>query len=97
MTTMKKEREKRSKLIKVCVNHTRSTLKKWKNVKLTNDSSSSSSTASNNDHDSDSDYWKKMPADMTKKSSNEIQSAGSSSKKKHQEYTNDSSGSESLL
>ena len=80
------------------MNHTRSTLKKnCKNVKLTNDSSSASSTASNNDHDSDSEYWKKIPADVTKKTSNEIQSAGSSSKKKHQEYTNDSSGSESLL
>ena len=52
------ERErKKSKLIKVCVNHTRSTLKQnCKNVRLTNDSSSSSSTASNNDHDSDSEY-----------------------------------------
>ena len=93
------ERErKKSKLIQVCVNHTRSTLKKnCKNVQLTNDSSSGSSTASNHEHDSDSDYWKKMPADVSKKSSNENKSAGSSSKKKHEECTNDSSGSESLL
>ena len=62
------EREgEKSKQIKVCVNHTRSTLKQnCKNVRLTNDSSSSSSTASNNDHDSDSEYQKKMPADVRK-------------------------------
>ena len=50
------EREKKkSKLIKECVNHTRSALRKnCKNVKLTNYSSSSSSTAGNNDHGSDS-------------------------------------------
>ena len=82
----------------MCVNHTRSTLKKnCKNVQLTNDSSSGSSTASNNKHDSDSDYWKKMPADVTKNSSNKIKSAGSSSNQNHEECTNDSSGSESLL
>ncbi len=49
-----REREK-SKLMKVCVNHTRSALKKNRaNVKLTNDSTSSS-TGNSTGHDSDSD------------------------------------------
>ena len=92
------EREKKkSKLMKVCVDHTRSTLKKHcSNVNLTNDSSSSS-TASINGPESDSEDWKKMPADVSKKSSNEMKSAGCSSTNKDEAGTNYSSGSESLL
>ena len=87
--------KKKSKLMKVCVDHTRSTLKKnCGNVNLTNDSSSSS-TASINGPESESEDWKKMPADVSKKSSTDMKSAGT---QKHKEGTNySSSGSESLL
>ena len=97
MTAMKKKEREKSKLMKVCVNHTRSALKKnCTNVKLTNDSSSSTGDSTGND--SDSDNWKKIPADVRKKSSNNNPSAGSHNKKKAPDTsTNDSSGSESLL
>ena len=92
------ERErKKSKLMKVCVDHIRSALKKIStNVNLTNDSISSS-TASINELDSDSEGRKKMPADVRKKSSNDIKSAGCSRTTKHEGGTNYPSGSESLL
>ena len=91
------EREKKkSKLMKVCVDHTRSTLKKHStNVNLTNDSSGSS-TASNAP-ESDSEEWKKMPADVSKKSSIDMKSAGFSSTNNDEAGTDYSSGSESLL
>ena len=93
---MKKNERKKSKLMKVCVDHTRSALKKIStNVNLTNDSSSSS-TASINELDSDSEGSKKMPADVRKKSY-EFKSAGCSSTTKHEGGTNYSNGSESLL
>ena len=83
--------------MKVCVDHTRSTLKKHSsNVNLTNDSSSSS-TASNNGPECDSEEWKKMPADVSKKSSIDMESTGFSSTNNDETGTNYSSGSESLL
>ena len=83
--------------MKVCVDHTRSTLKKHStNVNLTNDSNGSS-TVSNNAPESDSEEWKKMPADVSKKSSIDMKSAGFSSTNNDEAGTNYSSGSESLL
>ena len=88
-----REREKKSKLMKVCVDRTRSTLNRLQHrnrIQLTNDDSSTS-TAIDNDDDSQASENMKMPA---LSSSNE---KNKSSPQKDDVSSENSQNSDSLL